>query len=64
MIEFSDWFPLATVGLMFTILGSLKLWGLSQGIVGGADKQVMFLGIGLGELGWLAWLLCSRLSGR
>ena len=38
MITFADWFPLATVGLTFTILGSLKLWGLKQGIVGGSDK--------------------------
>ena len=38
MITFSDWFPRATVGLMFTILGSLKLWGLKQGIVGGSDR--------------------------
>ena len=38
MITFADWFPLATVGLMFTILGSVKLWGLKQGIVGGSDK--------------------------
>ena len=38
MISFTDWLPLATVGLMFTILGSLKLWGLRRGIVGGADK--------------------------
>ena len=29
MLTFSDWFPLATVGLTFTILGSLKLWGLN-----------------------------------
>jgi hypothetical protein len=38
MIAFADWFPLAMVGLTFTILGSIKLWGLKQGIVGGADK--------------------------
>lgn len=41
MIEFSDRFPLATVGLMFTLLGGLKLWGLKRGIVGGADKPVV-----------------------
>jgi hypothetical protein len=38
MIIFLDWFLLATVGLMFTILGSLKVWGLTRGIVGGAGK--------------------------
>ncbi len=41
MITFADSFPLATVGLTFTILGSIKLWGLSRGIVGGADKPVV-----------------------
>jgi hypothetical protein len=38
MITLADWLPPATVGLSFTILGSLKLWGLKRGIVGGADK--------------------------
>jgi hypothetical protein len=38
MPAFGDWFPLAAVGLTFTVLGSLKLWGLKQGIVGGAGK--------------------------
>ena len=38
MVDFTDRFPLATVGLMFTLLGGIKLWGLKQGIVGGADK--------------------------
>jgi hypothetical protein len=41
MIEFSDWFPLAGVGLLFTFLGAVKLWGLNRGIVGGADKPVV-----------------------
>ena len=41
MIEFGDWFPLATVGLMFTLLGGIKLCGLKQGIVGGAGKPVV-----------------------
>jgi hypothetical protein len=40
MLHFSDWFPLATVGLTFTLLGCVKLWGLKKGIVGGADKPV------------------------
>jgi hypothetical protein len=38
MITFADWLPLVTVGLTFTILGCIKLWGLKQGIVGGAGK--------------------------
>ena len=41
MLTFSDWFPQATVGLTFTIVGSLKLWGLNRGIVGGAGKPVV-----------------------
>jgi hypothetical protein len=41
MVDFTEWFPLATVGLMFTLLGGLKLWGLKRSIVGGADKPVV-----------------------
>jgi hypothetical protein len=41
MIAFSDWLPQAAVGLTFTILGGLKLWGLNRGIVGGADRPVV-----------------------
>ena len=41
MPAFSDWFPPATVGLTFTLLGSVKLWGLRRGIVGGAGKPVV-----------------------
>ena len=41
MITFVDWLPPAAVGVTFTLLGSLKLWGLSRGIVGGADKPVV-----------------------
>jgi hypothetical protein len=41
MVDFTDWFPLATVGLTFTLLGGLKLWGLKRGIVGGADKPMV-----------------------
>jgi hypothetical protein len=38
MISIADWFAPALIGVTFTLLGSLKLYGLSQGIVGGADK--------------------------
>jgi hypothetical protein len=38
MITFADWLPPLTVGLTFTIMGCLKLWGLNRGVVGGADK--------------------------
>jgi hypothetical protein len=41
MHTFSDWFPLAVAGLTFTLLGSLKLWGLNRGIVGGASKPAV-----------------------
>ncbi len=40
MIEFTDWFPLALAGSLFTLLGSVKLWGLRRGIMGGADKPM------------------------
>ena len=41
MISLADWFPLAMVGLMFTLLGGIKLWGLKQDIVGGAGNPVV-----------------------
>ncbi len=41
MIPLADWFPEAVVGLTFTLLGGIKLWGLNLGIVGGADKPVV-----------------------
>jgi hypothetical protein len=39
MISFTDWFIPALIGMTFTLLGSLKLYGLSRGVVGGADKS-------------------------
>ena len=41
MLPFEDWFPLALAGVVFTALGGFKLYGLRQGIVGGADKPAM-----------------------
>jgi hypothetical protein len=38
MTSFIDCFVPAFVGLMFTLIGSLKLYGVSRGVVGGADK--------------------------
>ncbi len=38
MPALSDWLPPAMVGTTFTILGSLKLYGVIRGIVGGRDK--------------------------
>jgi len=41
MISFIDWFVPAVIGVQFILLGSLKLYGLQKGIVGGADKPFM-----------------------
>ncbi|MBI3407453.1 MAG: hypothetical protein HY040_03745 [Planctomycetes bacterium] len=38
MISFSDWFVPALIGATFTLLGAVKIYGLSRGVVGGADK--------------------------
>jgi hypothetical protein len=40
MIALSEWLPLLTVGLMFTLLGGIKLWGLKKGVVGGSEKPL------------------------
>jgi hypothetical protein len=41
MISFVDVLPPALVGATFTLLGSLKLFGLAKGVVGGADKSIV-----------------------
>jgi hypothetical protein len=38
MTSFIDWFVPALVGLTFTSVGALKLYGYFRGVVGGADK--------------------------
>jgi hypothetical protein len=38
MIFFIDWLIPALIGVTFTTLGSLKLYGLSRGVVGGAHR--------------------------
>jgi hypothetical protein len=38
---FIDWFIPAFIGLSFTLLGCLKLYGLFKGIVGGAEKPLV-----------------------
>jgi hypothetical protein len=38
MRSFADWFIPALIGVQFTLLGLAKLYGLSRGIIGGADK--------------------------
>jgi hypothetical protein len=40
MIMFSDWFPPAVVGVVFTTLGLLKIRGTRKRIVGGGDKPI------------------------
>jgi hypothetical protein len=40
MVSFIDWFIPALVGLQFTLLASLKLYGLRKGVLGGADKPL------------------------
>jgi hypothetical protein len=40
MISLANWLPPLVVGLMLTIVGCLKLWGLKKGIVAGADKPL------------------------
>jgi len=41
MPAFADWFPQALAGVIFTLFGLLKLYGLRRGIVGGRDKSVV-----------------------
>jgi hypothetical protein len=41
MTAFINWFVPALIGVTFTLLGSLKLYGLCWGVVGGADKPFM-----------------------
>jgi hypothetical protein len=41
MNSLADWLIPALVGLTFTFLGSLKLFGLVRGMVGGAEKPFL-----------------------
>jgi hypothetical protein len=38
MIPFTDWFPPAVIGVIFTVLGCLKVYGWKKGIIGGGGK--------------------------
>ena len=40
MLPFSEWFPPALAGVVFTALGGLKLYGAARGTVGGRDKPL------------------------
>jgi hypothetical protein len=36
--SFTDWFIPGLLGVTFTLIGSLKLYGLCKGVVGGQDQ--------------------------
>ena len=38
MMSLSDWLPLGAVGVTFTTLGLLKVYGFRKGIVGGGGR--------------------------
>jgi hypothetical protein len=38
MVSLSDWLPNAVVGVTFTTIGILKVYGFRKGIVGGGGK--------------------------
>jgi hypothetical protein len=38
-LSISDWLPAVTVGISFTALGLLKVYGLTRGIIGGGEKR-------------------------
>jgi hypothetical protein len=40
-MAFSEWFPPALAGVVFTLLGGLKLYGAIRGTVGGHDKPLL-----------------------
>ena len=40
MSYLTDWLIAGTIGVMFTLLGSLKLYGYFKGTVGGHDKPL------------------------
>ena len=41
MAAFVDWFPCALVGLMLTVFGAMKLYGVWRGVVGGRDRPAL-----------------------
>lgn len=40
MISLHEWLPPAVVGITFTTMGCLKVFGWTKGIVGGGGKSV------------------------
>ena len=41
MTVLANWLPPLLVGVTFTLMGSLKLYGLIRGITGGHDKPLV-----------------------
>ena len=41
MIALSDWLPLAAVGVTFTTVGLLKVYGFRKGIIGGGGRPAL-----------------------
>jgi hypothetical protein len=41
MIVLVDWLVPSVIGVTFTLMGSLKLYGLHKGIVGGHDQPLV-----------------------
>ena len=40
MTTFPEWIPPASVGVAFTTIGLLKVYGFSKGVVGGGGKPI------------------------
>ncbi|MGO9268744.1 MAG: hypothetical protein ACLQOO_00535 [Terriglobia bacterium] len=42
MITLADWLPPTVVGIAFTLVGCLKLYGLRHGMVGGRGQPLVW----------------------
>jgi hypothetical protein len=40
VLDWIDWLVPALIGVTFTLVGCLKLYGLAVGVVGGKDKPL------------------------
>jgi hypothetical protein len=41
MLTLADWLPPAFIGVTFTLVGGMKLYGLWRGVVDGGDKPAL-----------------------
>lgn len=41
MISFAEWLPALAVGVSFTVMGCLKLFGFAKGVEGGHGKPLV-----------------------